>query len=76
MAANDDAVRQAVALLDRCEAVAGLAPLRALWEDRARYYERLGAAAQAQAARGRTLLAAKAMSQQAYAALVAEGAHG
>src|SRR5579871_2614446 len=44
-------VRQALALLDRAEAICTLAPLRALWEDRASYLERLGEAEAAQAAR-------------------------
>ena len=36
------ALQRALAVLDRCEAVAGLPPLRALWEDRALYLDRLG----------------------------------
>jgi serine/threonine protein kinase/Tfp pilus assembly protein PilF len=48
-----DAVRGALALLDRAEAVKGLAPLRALWEDRAAYLERTGDAGGAAAARER-----------------------
>jgi serine/threonine protein kinase/lipoprotein NlpI len=42
-APNDEAtLREALSLLDRAEAVSGLAPLRALWEDRALYFDRLG----------------------------------
>jgi tetratricopeptide (TPR) repeat protein len=45
--------REALAVLDRAEAVAGLVPLRALWEDRADYLDRCGDAAAAAAARER-----------------------
>ncbi len=43
--------RPALALLDRAEAIHGLPPSRALWEDRAAYLERLGDGAAAKAAR-------------------------
>jgi hypothetical protein len=54
-AAPDDttAVRRALALLDRAQAVVGLPASRALSEDRAHYLERLGDAAEARAARDR-----------------------
>jgi len=44
-------VRQALSLLDRAEAIPGLPPTRALWEDRARYLAMLGEQAQSEAAR-------------------------
>jgi serine/threonine protein kinase/Flp pilus assembly protein TadD len=47
------ALRKALSLLDRCEAVAGLPPSRALWEDRGTYLERLGESDRARAARAR-----------------------
>jgi serine/threonine protein kinase/tetratricopeptide (TPR) repeat protein len=53
-APKDPAVaREALALLDRAEAVEGLAPLRALGEDRANYLDRCGDAAAAAAIRER-----------------------
>ncbi len=48
---DQEGARQALATLDRCEGMPGLPPLRALWEDRTRYYERLGETAHAKAAR-------------------------
>jgi serine/threonine protein kinase/tetratricopeptide (TPR) repeat protein len=51
-ARGDQAVlRQALALLDRAQAIEGLPPTRALWEDRALYLEQLGDAAGAKEAR-------------------------
>jgi len=47
------ALRGALALLDRAEAVGGLAPSRALWVDRASYLERLGQTDRAREARDR-----------------------
>jgi serine/threonine protein kinase/tetratricopeptide (TPR) repeat protein len=47
---DPDVLRQALALLDRAEALGGLAPSRALWEDRTHYLEQLGRAGEAQAA--------------------------
>jgi serine/threonine protein kinase/Flp pilus assembly protein TadD len=44
-------LQEALALLDRAEAVEGLPPARALWEGRASYLEQLGEAEQARAAR-------------------------
>jgi serine/threonine protein kinase/Flp pilus assembly protein TadD len=44
-------VRHALHLLERAEAIGGLPPTRALWEDRARYLAMLGELAQSQAAR-------------------------
>jgi serine/threonine protein kinase/lipoprotein NlpI len=41
------ALREALSLLQRAEAVSGLAPLRALWEDRALYWNCLGEAERA-----------------------------
>jgi serine/threonine protein kinase/Flp pilus assembly protein TadD len=54
-AAPDDpaVLGDALGLLDRAEAVEGLSPSRALWEDRARYLARLGRAEEARAARER-----------------------
>jgi serine/threonine protein kinase/Tfp pilus assembly protein PilF len=53
---NDAAVlREALALVQRCEAVPGLAPIRALWEDRALYLERLGEGAAAREARAKAV---------------------
>jgi serine/threonine protein kinase/tetratricopeptide (TPR) repeat protein len=46
-----EVLRDALALLDRAAAIQGLAPSRALWEDRAWYLDRLGEAVAAQAAR-------------------------
>ncbi len=43
--------REALRLLDRAEGIEGLPPSRALWEDRARYLEKLGEAGQARQAR-------------------------
>jgi serine/threonine protein kinase/tetratricopeptide (TPR) repeat protein len=52
LAPNDPpALRQALALLDRAEAIRDLPPSRALWEDRAFYRGQLGDAAGARAAR-------------------------
>ncbi len=48
-----EAGRKALALLDRAEAIDGLPPSRALWEERAFHRERLGDAAGARAARER-----------------------
>jgi serine/threonine protein kinase/tetratricopeptide (TPR) repeat protein len=48
---GDTALREALALLDRAEAVPQLPPCRALWEDRATYQEALGEKAEADAAR-------------------------
>src|SRR5262249_25095111 len=48
-----EAARRALALLYRAEAVRGLPPSQALWEDRAFYLERLGDGARAEAARAR-----------------------
>ncbi len=53
MSPGDNAFRQALTLLNRCEHIVGLPPSRALWEDRARYFDRLGNATQARAARGK-----------------------
>ncbi|HXG12097.1 MAG TPA: serine/threonine-protein kinase [Gemmataceae bacterium] len=51
-APGDEAVlREALALLDRAAAITGLAPSRAVWEDRAFYLEQLGESAEARAAR-------------------------
>jgi serine/threonine protein kinase/tetratricopeptide (TPR) repeat protein len=50
-ASNPEAIRQALDLLDRAEAIRDLPPSRALGEDRAVYLERLGDAAGAKAAR-------------------------
>jgi serine/threonine protein kinase/Tfp pilus assembly protein PilF len=51
-APKDEAVlRDALGLLDRAQAIDGLPPSRALWEDRARYLEGLGRADEAKAAR-------------------------
>jgi serine/threonine protein kinase/Flp pilus assembly protein TadD len=50
---DPDAVRRALALLDRAEAIDGLPPSRALWEDRAVDLERLGDPGGARAARAR-----------------------
>ncbi len=47
----NEALRSALALLDRAAAIPGLPPSAALWEDRARYHERLGEAAAADDAR-------------------------
>jgi serine/threonine protein kinase/tetratricopeptide (TPR) repeat protein len=47
------ALRQALALLDRAEAVAGLEPSRALWHDRSRYLAALGESEKAAEARRR-----------------------
>jgi eukaryotic-like serine/threonine-protein kinase len=52
-APDNSACRRALALLDRGEAIGGLPPLRALWEDRARYFERLGEPERANAARAK-----------------------
>jgi serine/threonine protein kinase/Tfp pilus assembly protein PilF len=46
-------LRQALDLLDRAEAIEGLPPSRAIWEDRARYLERSGDGLAARAARER-----------------------
>ena len=46
-----EVVRPALGLLERAEAIAGLPPTRALWEDRARYLAMLGEQAQSQVAR-------------------------
>jgi eukaryotic-like serine/threonine-protein kinase len=48
---NDSVPQQALALLDRAEAIAGLPPSRALLLDRATYLDRLGAAEQARTVR-------------------------
>jgi serine/threonine protein kinase/tetratricopeptide (TPR) repeat protein len=45
-----EGLRAALRLLERAEAVEGLPPSRALWEDRARYLEQLGEAEQARQA--------------------------
>jgi serine/threonine protein kinase/lipoprotein NlpI len=50
---NADSLRQALSLLDRCEALTTHLPFRALWEDRALYLERLGKASRAGAARAK-----------------------
>jgi serine/threonine protein kinase/Tfp pilus assembly protein PilF len=47
------AARAALALVDRAQAIRGLAPGRASWEDRAAYLQRLGDAEGAKAARAR-----------------------
>jgi tetratricopeptide (TPR) repeat protein len=52
-AAADAALRDALLLVGRAEAVHGLPPSAALWEDRADYLERLGDAAGSWAARDR-----------------------
>jgi serine/threonine protein kinase len=46
-------LREALALTERADAIAGLGPSRALWEGRAWFLERLGEAGQARAARDR-----------------------
>src|SRR5205807_6322749 len=51
--ADRAALTAALQLLDRAEAVQGLPPSRALWEERAAYLERLGDAAAAKAAQQR-----------------------
>jgi tetratricopeptide (TPR) repeat protein len=48
-----DTLKDALALLDLAEAIAGLPPCRALWEDRAAYREQLGDATGAKQARTR-----------------------
>jgi serine/threonine protein kinase/Flp pilus assembly protein TadD len=48
---NTNVVHEALALLNRAQCIADLTPLRALWEDRADYLERLGRADEARAAR-------------------------
>jgi serine/threonine protein kinase/Tfp pilus assembly protein PilF len=45
-----EALREALALLDRAEAIEGLGPSKALWQDRAEYLAALGEAARARAA--------------------------
>jgi serine/threonine protein kinase/Flp pilus assembly protein TadD len=50
---DEGVLRGALALLDRAEAIEGLPPSRALWEDRADYLDRLGDGAAAAAARAR-----------------------
>jgi serine/threonine protein kinase/Flp pilus assembly protein TadD len=51
-ASTDRAVpEKALALLDRAQAVAGLAPSRAIWEDRARYLDLLNRTTEAKTAR-------------------------
>jgi serine/threonine protein kinase/Flp pilus assembly protein TadD len=50
-ARDAESARAALALLDRAQAIRGLSPSRALWEDRAAYLERLGDAAAVKAAR-------------------------
>jgi serine/threonine protein kinase/tetratricopeptide (TPR) repeat protein len=51
-AAGDAGIaREALALLERAEAVQELPPSRALWEDRARYLEQLGNVAESRSAR-------------------------
>jgi serine/threonine protein kinase/tetratricopeptide (TPR) repeat protein len=48
-----DVKQGALALLDRADTIRDLAPSRALWEERARYLEQLGATAEAASARSR-----------------------
>jgi serine/threonine protein kinase/lipoprotein NlpI len=51
--AKQKALRDALALLDRAEAIPGLPPSAALWEDRASYLDQLGEKAAARQARER-----------------------
>jgi serine/threonine protein kinase/tetratricopeptide (TPR) repeat protein len=53
---NPRVIREALALLDRAQAICQLTPLRALWEDRADYLRRLGNVEEAQAAREKAKL--------------------
>jgi tetratricopeptide (TPR) repeat protein len=55
-----------LSLLDRAEAVAGLSPSRALWEDRALYLERLGEAVEAGQARARAARIEPASARDRY----------
>jgi serine/threonine protein kinase/tetratricopeptide (TPR) repeat protein len=48
---KQEVMHQALALLDRAEAISGLTPLRALWEDRASYLDQLRDGTGSQAAR-------------------------
>jgi tetratricopeptide (TPR) repeat protein len=67
-AAGDKAVLdQALSLLDRAEAIAGLTPSRALWEDRATYLDQRGDKAGAEAARGKARLCPSASARDHYA---------
>ncbi len=51
--ADGDVLRQALGLLDRAEAIDGLGPSRALWQERARYLAALGESDRAEEARRR-----------------------
>lgn len=53
--AKREVLREALALLDRAEAIEGLPPLQALWRDRAMYLEKLGETEQAKQAANRAL---------------------
>jgi serine/threonine protein kinase/tetratricopeptide (TPR) repeat protein len=50
---DEDMLRQALELLNRAEAIDGLAPSQAIWLDRARYWQKLGNQAEADAARNK-----------------------
>ncbi|MCI0464735.1 MAG: tetratricopeptide repeat protein, partial [Gemmataceae bacterium] len=66
-AAKDRAVLEtALALLDRAQAITGLAPCRALWEDRALYLDQLGRIPEAAAARTRAEQIAAATARDHY----------
>jgi serine/threonine protein kinase/Tfp pilus assembly protein PilF len=72
-------LRKALSLLDHCEAVDGLPPLRALWEDRALYLEQLGEGTRAQAARRRATEIAPACARDHYllaTSFARKGRHG
>jgi tetratricopeptide (TPR) repeat protein len=61
-----DAAAQALVLLDRAEAIPGLAPSRALWLDRSRYLSMLGQTDQAELARKRALQIPAATARDHY----------
>jgi serine/threonine protein kinase/tetratricopeptide (TPR) repeat protein len=61
-----DALREAVALTDRADAIEGLGPSRALWEGRAYFLEQLGLASEARAARDRALALVPASARDHY----------
>ena len=60
------AVREALTLVDRAEAIEGLAPSSALWQDRASYLDKLGETSAAAAARSRARSLAPASARDHY----------
>ncbi len=70
-AADPAALRAALATLDRAEAIPAAAPSRALWLDRARYWDALGAAREAGAARERAAQTPVASARDHYLMAVA-----